>query len=383
MNSATRVPPHVMHLSTAHPADDARVFWRESAGLARRGFRVTLLARTDRDVTREGVRILAMPSYGSRAKRMTLGVLHALRVALKEKADLYHAHDPELIPALVVLRVLGRRVIYDAHELLSGQVSRKHYLGTVGRRVAGSFARFAEWLIGRTAHRIVTVNDACGSIFPAAKVSIVANYPERSHFAVDGAPAPETSDSGSVEPYFVYVGGISQQRGIVELVDAMAALDDKAVRLRLIGGFVPASLEGDMRRRPGWQSVDYRGRVPHDEVPGLLAGARAGLVTLLPTPNHLISSPVKLFEYMAMGLPVISSDFPAWRALLDGVDCAIFVDPTDPGDIARALRQILADPHRARAMGEAGRAAVRTEFNWAKQLDNLVDAYRRIGIAVS
>lgn len=138
-----------------------------------------------------------------------------------------------------------------------------------------------------------------------------------------------------------------------------------------------------MRRRPGWQSVDYRGRVPHDEVPGLLAGARAGLVTLLPTPNHLISSPVKLFEYMAMGLPVISSDFPAWRALLDGVDCAIFVDPTDPGDIARALRQILADPHRARAMGEAGRAAVRTEFNWAKQLDNLVDAYRRIGIAVS
>lgn len=373
--------PHVFHLSTAHPADDARVFWREAVGLAGRGFRVSLLARTDADRVREGVRVVAMPSYSSRIKRMTLGTWHALRVAFGTSADLYHAHDPELIPVLILLRLTGHKVIYDAHELLSGQVTQKHYLGSAARRAAALLARLAEWLIGRTANRIVTVNQACAEVFPAKKVSIVANYPELSHFALDAAPADaEAGGAAGGEPFFVYVGGISEQRGITELVDAMDAVDGAG--LRLVGGFVPAGLEQEMERRPGWRRVDYRGRVPHEEVPALLSGAVAGLVTLLPTPNHLVSSPVKLFEYMAMGLPVISSDFPDWVALLGGVDCALFVDPENPAAIAAAMGEILADPERARAMGAAGRAAVVDTFNWEKQLDSLVDAYRRIGVTV-
>jgi glycosyltransferase involved in cell wall biosynthesis len=83
---------------------------------------------------------------------------------------------------------------------------------------------------------------------------------------------------------------------------------------------------------------------------------------------------------MAMGLPVIMSDFPQWRALLDDIDCVVFVDPSKPEQIADAMRQLLADPERRARMGEVARQAVLDRFVWEKQLDNLVDAYRRVGV---
>ncbi|HET8590951.1 MAG TPA: glycosyltransferase, partial [Nakamurella sp.] len=102
-------------MSTVHPADDNRVFWRECSGLAAAGFDVTLIARADSDYERNGVRVVAMRTYSRRLVRMTFGVLTALVRAVRTRSSLYHAHDPELIPALLVLRLLGKTVVYDAH----------------------------------------------------------------------------------------------------------------------------------------------------------------------------------------------------------------------------------------------------------------------------
>lgn len=365
-----------------HPADDTRVFWREASGLVERGFRVTLAARADHDAVRNGVSIVAMPTYSSRLKRMTLGVLKALRIALKAKADVYHAHDPELLPALTVLRLAGKTVVYDAHELLSGQITSKPYLPVYVRWPAATVARALEWFAGRAMNRVVTVSQACAAPYPPGKVSIVANYPELVNFGAG------STESASGDPQFCYVGGLTAIRGAQQIVDAIGLVaggssgsEPVKASLLIVGSFSPAALETQVAERPGWQHVDFAGKVPHDEVAARVSRSVAGIATFLPTPNNVIGSPNKLFEYMAMGLPVIISDFPAWRAMLDGVDCAFFVDPEDPDAIAGAMRAVLADPERARAMGAAGRDAVENTFNWEKQLDNLVDAYRRIGVA--
>lgn len=378
--SARPVAPRVIHLSTAHSADDSRVFWREARGLAGRGFDVTLVARRDASATIDGVRVIGLPTYRRRLVRMTWGVARAFVLALRSRAQVVHIHDPELIPLLVPLRLLGRKVVYDSHEWLSRQVAAKHYLPGPLRRGAVWFARGLEWGVGRVAHRIVTVNAACASVFPDAKVSIVANYPERARF-----PYLETGGEAGAEtggtPQFVYVGGITAHRGLREMIRATALVaKDTPVTLHLAGRATPAGLMDQVAAEPGWENVDYAGLVPHDEVADHLRGAVAGLATLLPTPNHLISSPIKVFEYMAMGLPVIMSDFPQWRALLDGADCVLFVDPSRPEQIADAMRQLLADPQRRARMGEVARRTVLDRFVWERQLDNLVDAYRRIGV---
>lgn len=385
MTTGSTVPakPRVCHLSTAHSADDSRVFWREARGLASRGFDVTLVARRDGTELIDGVRVVGLPTYRSRLVRMTWGVARALSIAVKSKAELVHIHDPELIPLIAPLRVMGKKVVYDSHEWLSRQVAAKHYLPAPLRRAAAVFARGLEWVVGRIASRIVTVNSACASVFPAAKVSIVANYPERSRFPdLDSGQVVSTASTEAGRlPEFVYVGGITATRGLREMIAATALVaKETPVRLHLAGRATPTTLIDEVAAEPGWENVDYAGLVPHDEVAAHLRGAVAGLATLLPTPNHLISSPIKVFEYMAMGLPVIMSDFPDWRTLLDGVDCVVWADPARPDTIAAAMRELMADPARRAQMGEVARRAVLDKFVWEKQLDNLVDAYRRIGV---
>lgn len=384
IQAARREHTKVCHLSTAHSADDSRVFWREARGLASRGFQVTLVARREDTRFIEGVRVVGLPTYQSRIVRMTWGVARAFSIALRTRATLVHLHDPELIPLIVPLRLAGKSVVYDSHEWFSRQVAAKHYLPGPLQRAAAVFARGLEWAVGRAANRIVTVNTACASVFPEAKVSIVANYPERSRFPYLDAPVADTHDDSERTPEFVYVGGITANRGLREMIAATALVAaDTPVRLHLAGRPNPADLMDTVAAEPGWENVDYVGLVPHNEVAEHLRGAVAGLATLLPTPNHLISSPIKVFEYMAMGLPVIMSDFPEWRKLLAGLDCVIFVDPSKPAEIATAMRKLLADPDRRARMGETARQAVLDTFVWEKQLDNLVDAYRRIGVTAA
>lgn len=380
LHAVAAIRPKVCHVTTAHPADDSRVFWRECVGLASQGFRVMLIARADADGFRCGVRIVALPTYRRRIVRMTWGVLRAFRLALRARAEVYHVHDPELVPVVIALRALGRTVVYDAHEYLSKQVDAKPYLSPRARAVGRAVARTVEHAADTFANRVITVNEACAAAYSPAKVRIVANFPdhqERFQRSAGDVDAHEPATGAR----FVYVGGISRVRGVVEQVAAFAELNKTdTARLTLMGSFEDAALQAEVTAQPGWSHVDYLGPVPHAEVAEHLRGAIAGLATLLPTPNHLISSPVKVFEYMACGLPVVLSDFPAWRKMLRGVDCAVFVDPADPVAIAAAMRALIHDPARAAGMGAAGRRAVDETFNWTTQLASLVATYGEIGV---
>src|SRR5690606_20155096 len=114
------------------------------------------------------------------------------------------------------------------------------------------------------------------------------------------------------------VGGISRERGIVECVRALDRLPaGLRARLQLAGMLRSPDLEQALAAEPGWRAVDYRGLLPYSQVPALLASSRVGVVTLHPVPNHLDALPVKLFEYMDAGLPVVVSDFPLWRAIVE------------------------------------------------------------------
>jgi glycosyltransferase involved in cell wall biosynthesis len=120
------------------------------------------------------------------------------------------------------------------------------------------------------------------------------------------------------------------------------------------------------------------GRGGRDAVNALLSHARAGLVVLHPTPNYLDSYPVKLFEYMSAGLPVIASDFPLWRRIIEDSCCGLLVDPRDPSAIARAMTWLLEHPDEAENMGQSGLRAVLSKYNWADQSRRLLAMYARL-----
>jgi glycosyltransferase involved in cell wall biosynthesis len=173
------------------------------------------------------------------------------------------------------------------------------------------------------------------------------------------------------------VGGIGRIRGIAEVTQAIGQVRS-GVRLNLCGQFSEPDVEQACKAMPGWQYVNERGYVDRAGVREVLGRSVAGLVTLHPVINYLDALPVKMFEYMAAGIPVIASDFPLWREIIVGNQCGLCVDPMDPAAIARALDHLVEHRNEARQMGEKGCRAVLEKYNWAMEEKKLFQLYEQI-----
>jgi glycosyltransferase involved in cell wall biosynthesis len=301
--------------------------------------------------------------------RTTARVLAAARAL---DADVYQLHDPELIPVGLRLKRLGKKVIFDAHEDVPAQLISKPYLGNVsGQLLSRSFGAYERYACRRFDGVIAAtpiIRDKFLRI-NAATVDI-NNFPLLREF---DAPAGWADKA----PEVCYVGGISAIRGIRELVRACALLRSPA-RLVLAGAFTEPALEAEVTALPGWERVVPHGHLDRAGVRRVLSRAVAGLVTLHPTANHLQAQPVKMFEYMAAGIPVIASRFPLLREVVEGHSCGVCVDPGDPAAIAAAIDQFVLHPELARRMGENGRRAVLDRYNWMPEARKLVDFYAQL-----
>ncbi|MCK7498411.1 MAG: glycosyltransferase [Comamonadaceae bacterium] len=163
-------------------------------------------------------------------------------------------------------------------------------------------------------------------------------------------------------------------------MQAAALLPDAlGCRLVLAGELSPPDLA--WRTWPGHERVELRGWQDRAGVLAALGQARVGLVLLHPTPEYRESWPVKLFEYMAAGLPIVASDFPLWRSFVEGAGCGFLVDPLDPQAIASAAERLLTRPDEAAAMGARGWRAARERFSWESEAKPLLALYERLAAA--
>lgn len=359
----------VVHLTSRHPPDDVRIFRKECRSLARAGFDVHLVAPGASEETRDGVAFhgFAQPG-GLRPLRILRRLWRAWRAAGSLAPELCQFHEPELVPVALLLRRAGARVVYDVHE---DALSELDYAERAGGGLKTGLRLF-EAVARRRCDAFVAATPAIARLFPPERTIEVRNYPLPEEFA---AAAPERTAGHDV----VYVGGIiTRARGLREMVEAIAQVRDDAARLVLMGAIGTAELEREAQELPGWSRVEHLGFVGRRELAERLAEARVGLVVLHPERGYLESLPIKLFEYMSAGLPVVASDFPYWRELLEPVGCATFVDPLDPVAIARAIDELLADPNRSEEMGRRGAAAVRDGLNWQHEEAKLLDLYARL-----
>jgi glycosyltransferase involved in cell wall biosynthesis len=364
----------VAHLSSAHPPDDIRIFYKECRTLAQAGYEVVLITPHDRDEVVNGVRIRSVSKPSGRYERMMGTVSEIYKAALQEDAFIYHFHDPELLPVGMKLRIKGKKVIYDAHEDLPRQILTKPWIPSFLRRIVGAGADLVEKLCVQYIDRIITVTSTIADRFPEHKTSIVHNYP-----ILEELTAAEPEPYNERGPIMAYVGGITEIRGIKEMVAAVNLIpEDVGMCLAIAGEFSPPRLEREVCSMEGWERVDYLGWQSRQEVANLLNKARIGLVLLYPTLNYLDSYPIKMFEYMAAGIPVIASDFPLWRKIVEDIGCGLLVDPLEPQAIADAVRWLLAHPIEAESMGKCGQIAVAEHYNWDMEAQKLLEVYKSL-----
>ena len=332
-----------------------------------------LIAQHGRDDTVDGVNILALPKARNRFSRIFGLTWRAFRLALRQRADVYHFHDPELIPLGLLLKLRGMKVLYDVHEDVPRQILGKHWIRPWLRRPVAALVEGVEWVAARVFDAIVAATPTIAARFPSKKTITVQNFP-----MLDELMKPESQPFSERPPHVAYIGGITETRGAKEMVRALEFVENEHVRLQLGGNFTPKGLEDEVRRLPGWSRVVAHGWVDRETVANLLGGVRGGLVLFHPAPNHTHAQPNKLFEYMAAGLPVVASNFPLWRQIVEGNHCGICVDPLDPKAIAEAIEFLITHPEEARKMGENGRRAVETKYNWDSEAEKLLSLYKEL-----
>lgn len=364
---------NIVHMTSVHPWNDPRILTKECRSLVDAGYEVILLSTKSNSDWHDGVRLREVRVPRGRGRRMLIGSWRMYRAAMETGAAVCHFHDPELIPVAILLRLRRRKVIYDVHEDLPRQVATKSWIPARLRPAVAGLSAILEWLAARVMNRVVAATPAIAARFPAGKTVLVQNFPRLEEFHDQPFSYRER------RPCIAYVGGVESLRGAEQMVRAMSSLEDHpGARLVLAGRASPPAFATRLARLPGADRTAIVGWLDRSEVANLLGQARIGLVVLHPTPNYLESQPTKLYEYMAAGLPVVTSDFPSWRPIVLGYKCGLVVDPLDSSAIAACVAWLLEHPDEAAEMGERGRHAALAHFNWGSEADRLVGAYREL-----
>lgn len=366
--------PLVAHLTSVHEVDDDRIFTKECRTLATAGFDVMLIGPAKADGKVDGVQIRALPVPNGRLQRMTITVWQVLTAALGSKAEVCHFHDPELIPVGICLKLFGRRVVYDVHEDYPQKILDKTWIPALLRRPLAAGMAGIEAVAARLFDGIVAVTPTIEDRFPPSKTVRVANFPMLEEFSAE--PATAYADR---QLQVCYAGLLAEQRGLFDMIAAAEKVEGGAEHcLQLAGAFDSDATKAASHASSGWKKVNHLGWLDREGIADMLSSARAGVVMMHPVPCYIACYPIKMFEYMAAGLPVIGSDFPIFRELLDDGRCGLLIPPEDPKALAEAIEWIFSHREEAEAMGVHGRRRVEQLYTWQAESAKLIDLYRRL-----
>lgn len=365
----------VLHLSSAHPPFDTRVFQKECRTLAEAGYDVALAVPGGPTGVHSGVELIPVRAATSRLGRVTRTQRDLWQLARRSRADVIHLHDPDLLPMGWLLARRGQAVVYDSHEDVVRQLADRSWIPRTLRKPAQIVAGMVENHAVRGVTAVISAEPEAARRFPPQLTSIVQNYPLRREFENLSSVPYERRDQ-----VVFYLGDITRVRGALQLVDAIALVpDDVGARLLLAGRINEPGLREDLERSPGWSRTDYLGFIDREQVQRYIGQARVGVVLMQPTAQYReATQPVKLFEYMGAGLPVVASDFPAWDQFVSEVGAGLQVDPTDTRAVAEAIEHLLRNPDEASAMGERGRKAVWSKWTWDTEAEALLSVYQGI-----
>ncbi len=359
----------VMLANAGHKPFDTRIFHKEAKSLHQAGWEVIIIIPNGEDFSKEGIQIISVPLPKKGWEQLVKCPWKIFRKALKQPGNsIFHLQDSELLLVGIALKCFGRKVVYDAHEDTPLQISYQHWIPWLVKKPYTWFYRLLEKVAGWWFDAVIVAEPVIAKYFPKDKVTLIRNFPIASSFR------NEISHSGNNR--LVYVGLLSKPRGIIEMLEGYRLAREKvAIEFVLGGKFAPASLETELLTK---YKVHYKSWLPYDEMIVALYSSSIGIIVPHPIERYRTNYPVKLFEYMAAGLPVIASKEGESAEFVKEADAGILIDPLSPQEISDAVVKLVLDPTVAWAMGARGKALIMEKYNWEMESKSLIRLYNSL-----
>lgn len=366
-------------MTSAHPNLDKRIFYKECVSLSKAGYETYIIAQGD-TFEKQGVKIIGIPLVKrGRIERMIKAAYRVYKEAVKLNADVYHIHDPELLPYAGKLKKKGKVVIFDSHEDFFTIAEVSHYIPKIFRKLISIvIAKYLGRVCGKLDVIISVTPHICDKYRKYNKNTyMITNYPVITNEITDQSEL--SSDKAIV--FAGIIGGSGNHEKIINAIEKM-----ENVRYILCGPGEKTYMD-KLKQLEGWKYVDYKGHVRYEVVKSILKKSRAGIHILKPniTTGYNIGSlgNTKIYEYMRAGLPVICTNFELWRNIINEYKCGICVNPQDEKNIYDAIKCLTNNYELACEMGKNAKRAVIEKYNWNTQEKVLLEIYSNMEKKIS
>lgn len=362
----------VVHLTSAHHPLDNRIFEKECKTLAAAGYKVILIAPYDKSFEADGVEVMAVRRFKHRLMRFSVTLLQIFWRARRLNANVYHFHDPDLMLVGFALRLSGKKVIYDVHEDYASGIRQKKYLPKFLREPLARAIRLLERQLG-SFFEIVIAERYYSRVFPNS--TMVLNYPRKFDFKNNDL------SFSSDKIHLIYAGNITSDRGAFH--HAQLINHDKRIHLHMIGRCAQGLADELFEIVQDKSRLHITGINEHVSFSTIIKKYQseawvAGLAIFPDTDHYREKELTKLFEYMAAGIPIVCSNFSAWKSLVEGNQCGICVEPSDISKAVAAIQNLHSDVNLRNRMKSAGKIAYETRYTWESQADTLIKLYEKI-----
>lgn len=359
---------------------DRRQLLRQGPALAEDGHEITFVAANPGETDTGPIKFYVLEEKTRRNVRIT-GGLNVFHIIKKLEPDAVQLCSIEQLPLGLALKVLTKiKVIYDCREDMPSAFSNRDRWLPVGRFLMARLAKYTEYAAGCVLDAIITADPWVEKIFsqtPAAKKMVFYNTPQLSLFSPDYLPVSRRKYDA------VMMGSMTMRSGVKPFIEAVGILKERGMEINVLllgepDKFVRASVDELIERYSLEKTVTITGKIPHRQVPEMLKQAKIGVVPLMDMPKFRKNIACKAFEYMACGMPVLSSDLPPERLFIRDGENGLLFEPDNVKEFADKMQYLLNHLGEAERMGRQGRKDVEEKWNCEQVQEKLKEFYRRI-----
>ena len=364
----------VCHLTSVHSRYDGRIFRKECTSLAEAAYSVSLIVADGKgNEINNNITIYDVGKNKGRINRFIITTRKIKKLGIKLNNDIYHFHDPELLFVGLLLKKLGKKVIFDMHENVPADIAEKLYVPKFLRKILSFLYEIIEIYAVKRLDAIISTRKSINDRIKKYndKIVLITNFP-----ILEKSIQKKDNEKKSI----CFAGVVVPNWQHVNIIKAIEKKENMEYNL---AGSINKNYKKQLEDLNGWKKVNYLGQIPFSQVQELYKKAYIGIAIYIYCKNmdgnygNLANT--KLFEYMNWGIPIICTDFTLWKKIIEEEEkCGICVNPYDINAIASAIEYLINNPKIAKQMGDNGRKAAINKYNWKTQENKLLNLYRSI-----